>query len=337
MLSIQSSIGPAMIKVSRAFVKAKFSSLMAAKLLMSVTMFISTPHAHADWRKEMGVFRIGIATQNGQSFNAEALDAFRSEISAALAMPVEIFQARNTSALIDAAASSRLEYAILSALGFVTLDLTCDCAMPIAAPTSAEGATAVRSVLYVNSDKVTSLQELTGKRLAVGSDNSLTGSILPFAQFSLNGAGLREADIELVRVASIEQAVEALAAGSVDGFFGWDQFSPKSSVEFESSLSKKLESYSDLSTETVWVSEPIRFGPHIIHKSVPAEAAKSLKEVLVSLDQVAPLAYRTISPDLSGGLKPVTAQDYISAFSLIRSISRDTNVEQTESDISVAQ
>lgn len=321
--SIQSSIGPAMIKVSRLFVKAQFSSIIAATLFVCAQPLFTSQHAYADWRQDMGVFRIGIATKDGEPFKEKALEGLRAQASQALAMPVEIFQARDASSLIDAAASSRIEYAILSSLGFVTLDLTCDCALPIAAPTSAEGATAIRSALIVDAEKITSLQDLVGKRLAIGPESSLTGSILPTAQFSLNGARLREAGIDLVDVDNVEQAVEALANGSVDGFFGWDQVIPNSDRLFSSSLSKKLESYSELKTNAVWVSEPIRFGPHIIKKNLPAEAATALTGMLENLNERAPLVYQTISPDLSGGLVPVTAQDYISAYSLIRSIARD--------------
>lgn len=326
-----------MIKVSRAFVKANFGSMLALTLLVCAQSMVLMQYAYADWRKEMGVFRIGIATKDGEPLKAAALEGFRSEMNFALAMPVEIFQARNASSLIDAAASSRIDYAILSALGFVTLDLTCDCVLPIVAPTSADGATAIRSVLFVNADKVTSVQDLSGKRLAIGPESSLTGAILPFAQFSLNGVRLRDAEIELIDVDSVEQAVEALASGSVDGFFGWDQVIPNSNKVFTSSLSKKLEDYPKVNANSIWASEPIRFGPHIIHKSVPLEAANALKDILEGLNQSAPLVYQAISPDLFGGLLSVTAQDYISAYSVIRSIARDAASEQPEPNASIAQ
>lgn len=317
--------------------KANLRILIAAAALACAQSPVLSQSAKTDWRKEMGVFRIGIATKDGQPFKPDAIEAFRTEINFALAMPVEVFQAKDASSLIDAAASARIEYAILSSLGFVTLDLTCDCVSPIVAPTSAEGATAVRSVLFVDAEKITSLKDLKGRRLAIGPESSLTGSILPRAQFTLNGTRLRDAEIELISVDSVEQAVEALASGSVDGFFGWDQVDPESSKEFESSLSRKLKNYPDLETKTIWSSEPIRFGPHVVHKSVPLEAENALKGMLVRLNQSAPLVYQTVSPDLSGGLKPVTAQDYISAYTLIRSIARDAAAELVDPDASIAQ
>lgn len=312
-----------MIKVSRAFVKANLKSKIALPLIVCAQTFLATQFAYADWRKEMGVFRIGMATKDGEPYKASALEAFRLEMERALAMPVEIFQARNASSLIDAAASSRIEYAILSSLGFVTLDLTCDCVSPIVAPTSAEGATATRSALFVNAGKVASLEDLAGKRIAIGPESSLTGAVLPIAQFSINGAPLDEANIELINLDSVEQAVEALANGQVDGFFGWELVSPNSSKVFKTSLSKKIDNYPEISAEPIWVSEPVRFGPHVVHKTVPAEAANALQNMLAGLDERAPFAYQTVSPDLSGGLVPVTSKDYISAYSLIRSIARD--------------
>lgn len=319
-----------MIKVSHPFVKANFGPLMAATCLACVQATVFAPHAHADWRQEMGTFRVGIATKEGEPFKTQALEGFRLAMSRALSMPVEIFQARNASSLIDAAASSRIQYAILSSLGFVTLDLTCDCMSPIVAPTSADGATMTRSVLFVNVDEVASLEQLAGKRLAIGPDSSLTGSILPFAQFKLGEASLREAGIELIDVSSVEQAVEALADGTVDGFFGWDLVIPDSSQVFETSLSMKLKNYPNINAKSIWASEPVRFGPHVIHESVPEEAETALRAMLEDLDESAPIAYRTISPDLSGGFVPVSTQDYISAYALIRSIARDTTLTENE-------
>jgi phosphonate transport system substrate-binding protein len=326
-----------MIKVSHPFVKANCRSMMAVTLIVAAQSLVSTQFAFADWRKEMGVFRVGIATNGGEPFKAEALEGFRLQMKRTLAMPVEIFQARDASSLIDAAASSRIEYAILSSLGFVTLDLTCDCVSPIVAPTSEEGATMVRSSLIVNSEKVSNLEDIVGKRLAIGPDNSLTGSILPIAQFSINGAGPTEADIELVRVESVEQAVDALADGGVDGFFGWELATSNSSDVFETSLSAKLKNYPDLETKTIWNSEPVRFGPHVIHKSVPPEAENALRNMLTGLHEEAPLVYQNISPNLAGGLKPVTAQDYISAFTLIRSITRQAVSGKTNPNMLTSQ
>ncbi len=307
-----------MIKVPRQVVKVKNQARFAVAVLSMAQLTAVSMPAHAEWREQIGAFRVGIATSNGQPFNPSQIREFKSVISQALKMPVEVTQTRNAASLIDAAASDRVEYAVLSALGFATLDLTCGCMEPIAAPVSEEGATHIRSVLYVNAGSVENLKDLVGKRIAIGPESSLTATVLPMAQFQIDGVALEALDIELVTKPTIEEALNAVAEGSVDGFFGWDQMKFGSGARIETALSRKLETYQDLQMEEIWHSEPVRFGPHSVRSDLPDEAKQALKEALLELEQSAPRAYDFISPNLAGGLEPVTKADYAPIISALR-------------------
>ena len=168
-----------MIKVPRQVVKVKNQVRFAVAVFCALQVSGVPVPAQAEWREQMGAFRVGIASSNGQPFNPAQIREFRTVISEALKMPVEITQTRDAASLIDAAASSRLEYAVFSALGFATLDLTCGCMEPIVAPISEEGATHIRSVLYAHADKIENPEDVIGKRIAIGPESSLTASVLP--------------------------------------------------------------------------------------------------------------------------------------------------------------
>jgi phosphonate transport system substrate-binding protein len=65
----------------------------------------------ADWRDDLGAFRIGVVMQNGRNYDPRRFEEFREIVSETLSLPVEIFQARDAAALIDAMATSRTEAA----------------------------------------------------------------------------------------------------------------------------------------------------------------------------------------------------------------------------------
>ena len=72
--------------------------------------------AHADWRKDLGTFRIGISATDAKSLSPVETGKMSAGYAAALGMPVEIVVLRDYPALIDAQVSSRIEYAIYTAI-----------------------------------------------------------------------------------------------------------------------------------------------------------------------------------------------------------------------------
>ncbi|MDZ7824645.1 MAG: PhnD/SsuA/transferrin family substrate-binding protein [Ahrensia sp.] len=276
--------------------------------------------AAADWRSDMGVFRIGIATNYEEPFKQSKFDLFASEISKALNMPVEIFQARDASALIDAMASSRIEYAIVSALGYATLEEFCACVTPLVAPVSSAGATSVRSILIVNPLVIKTLDDLPGKRIAVGPDTSLSGNLLPTYELKLGTKNFSDIGITRIESKNTENAIKQFMAGDVDAFFGWQETSATDKLMGPNILDLKLAQLPQAAAATLWVSTPIRFGPHVVRSNLPSEALSALNEALLDLEQTAPLAYDAISPDFAGGFKSVKKNDYKSAFGLVDAI-----------------
>jgi phosphonate transport system substrate-binding protein len=101
-------------------------NLTVAALGLCAAVAVAAP-AFADWRDDLGAFRIGVVMQNSKNYDPLRFDGFRRIVSETLPLPVEIFQACDAAARIDAVATSRVEaagageyrsaHALVSALG----------------------------------------------------------------------------------------------------------------------------------------------------------------------------------------------------------------------------
>lgn len=302
--------------------KAPFSlkrrKLLKIAAIGSVAAFVPNAPALADWRTEMGVFRVGISSFDGNHLRSGKYDVFRSMLKNALDMPVEIFQAHNAAALIDAMASSRIEYAIMPAAGFATLDILCSCAVPVAAPVSQSGANAVRSVLIVDQNRIARLSEIHGKKIAVGPPSSLTASMLPYAFFKVDGKPLSGIDAQIVETSGLGEAISMFGKGQIEGFFAWEFAMAGAQTEYENRFLTGSAYSSDAQPAVAWRSEPVRFGPHVVRSNLPEEVVDTLSEALLSMHEKIPLAYDVAVPDLAGGLSAVTKSDYDTVKHMVR-------------------
>jgi phosphonate transport system substrate-binding protein len=298
----------------------KFNRLLREAPVLAVVLSLLASPAFAGWRSDMGTFRIGVAMQNGERYRPEQFEGFRKAVSDALQMPVEIFQARDAAALIDAQATSRIEYSILSALGYATVHDICECIEPLAAPVNRDGATGVRSVLLADRTRVAQIAQLAAVRVAVGPTNSLGGDLLPAAGFTWQGRKLDESALDLVEVSTTGEAMRMLAAGDVGAAFGWEYVRQGSALSASGGPSDYASELSGSDIEILWRSEAIRFGPHAVRRNLPAEAKTALRRMLLALDERAPLVYDAVSPALGGGFEPASPDDYRSAIALIETL-----------------
>src|SRR5690606_4354540 len=105
----------------------------------------------------------------------------------ALGLKVEFFVARSYAALIDAQASSRIEYAVYSASAYAAAYRRCACVEPLVAPTGEDGSIGIRSVLIAKDGRLRSVTDLAGHRIALLPPDSIAGHRMPLAAFQPAG------------------------------------------------------------------------------------------------------------------------------------------------------
>jgi len=275
---------------------------IAACLALLITL--ASP-AWASWRDDIGTLRVGFIAGDNPAYEVARLEKFRWRLQYALAVPVELFPARTYDALIEAQATGRVQYTVLSSLAYIALDQRCDCAEPLVQPTTADHARGFRALLVAKSDgPVATLADARNMRLAVGAKDSLSGRRAAFAGLAKEGIDPPGYFLRIVETPDSEAALGELAAGEADLATAWSSAPDPLSTAIGSGPFARLASDGVLSPSTlrvVWQSELIPFGPHVVRKDLPEMAKSSLLQALIEMQQTAPEAYDAIERGYPGG------------------------------------
>lgn len=292
----------------------------AALLLVQGALW-SNP-AHADWRDDIGTFRIGIVAEPGAGNTVPGLARLTDAYTKALGMKVEFVVARDYAALIEAQANARIEYAIYSATAYATASQRCGCIEPLVAPVDFDGAIGIRSVLLTRDGKLPDLAALAGHRIAMAPSDSVGGSLLPLAALAAEGRKIAEDAPFLVHADSAAAAETMLVDGKADGLFGWVTAAADGRPE-ASGTQARLEAagLSAAALQVVWTSGLLRYGPHAVRSDLDPEAKRRLTVFLTNLKSMTPDVYDLLEAKHSGGFAVVTPKDYETAASVVRFIS----------------
>ncbi|MBN9551186.1 MAG: PhnD/SsuA/transferrin family substrate-binding protein, partial [Alphaproteobacteria bacterium] len=178
--------------------------------------------ARADWRDDIGTFRIGIVAEPGGGNTVPGLSRLTDAYADALGMKVEFVVARDYAALIEAQASGRVQYAVYSALAYATASERCGCVEPLVAPVDADGAVGIRSFLVTRDGRLPDIAAMASHRIAIAPADNVGGALLPLAALSAEGVKIAQDSPFLARAASATAAETMLSGGEADGLFGWE-------------------------------------------------------------------------------------------------------------------
>jgi phosphonate transport system substrate-binding protein len=279
-----------------------------------------TAPSFADWRKDLGTFRIGIIEGEASKMSPGEVDRIRAAYADALGMPVEVIRPRDFPALIDAQASSRIEYAIYSAAAYATASLACECVEPLVRPVAADKSSGTRSILVLD-EKVSVGQISSGKGIAVPGMNSISGLGVPlveaqsvFGPFTGNEKWLRFAK-------DANAAVEAFNNNNIDGFIATvpDSRTKNTALQAESSLAKAL-AVSSRPVKLAWISNPLLNGPHAVRKNLANEAKNILAKFLLSLNSTDPDLNDLLLPSNDVAFVQAKQSDYLLAIAATKKL-----------------
>jgi phosphonate transport system substrate-binding protein len=276
-------------------------------------LILGAVNSFADWRKDLGVFRIGMIESEALKLSPAELERIRSGFADALSLPVEIIRARDFPALIDAQASARIEYAVLSAAAYSTAYLVCECIEPLVRPIAADNTSGTRTILLLD-ESITTAQIAKSKGIAVPGRNSLNGFGVPLASESVIVGKLTGSEKWLTFARDANAAVQLYAQGEVDGFFA--------TVSSGETLATALQDGKPLAaalatssreTKAVWLSNPISNGPHTARKNLADEAKKILMDYLTKLGSTDPGLNDILLPENNTSFAEVDHRDYATA------------------------
>jgi phosphonate transport system substrate-binding protein len=269
--------------------------------LLIVATLSSVGRAAAEWRDEIGTFRIAIAANGDPAVAALRAEPFRLAVEAALGMPVEIVPARDYSSLMDAAARSRIEYAVLPATAYAATYAFCECIEPIVIASSGDGSAGFRMHIYTRQGGPANLAGLQGKKIAIFDDGTIGGELLASHELGLQGLDLSQKQPNILRFATSQAAMSAFVDGDADALLGWAP-EPNNETSTRGTPSAiRQNGGGDIRAVSIWQSTPIPHRVHAVRRNIDGEAKMIIRALLADIFATDPVAYDSIEPIYGGG------------------------------------
>jgi phosphonate transport system substrate-binding protein len=277
--------------------------LIRLGIAIAVTLLGMATPSRGDWREEIGTFRVAItATEDARQAIARS-EPFRLALERALGLPVEIVAMRDFPAMIDAAARSRIEYAVFSAIAHGAAFARCQCVEPLVSSVFADGDAAFHQVVLVRAGGPRDVAALKTKTIGIV-ENAAAGGVM-LAAHELRKAGL-DIDAGTVKTAKFNdsaEAVTALAEGSIDALIGWSSLAGDAAQGYSRGTLRQIAErpQGTFEVEIIWRSSPVPHRVHSVRKNLDGEAKTVLRGLLGQMFANDPVAYDSIEPVFGGG------------------------------------
>lgn len=244
-----------------------------------------------------------------QHFSPGELEKIRAAYASALSMPVEIIRSKDFPSLIDAHASARIEYAFYTAEAYAAAFLACECVEPLAAPVAADGSNGIRAAVIAN-PTLTPAAIASSKGIGLSDPGSLAfGAAL--ASFRPEGRQLTGAEPWIAPVDNAAAAVEAFAAGRMDGLLAALPASqPEAGVLKPGAPLADTVLKSGRPAKILWLSPVMPYGPHAVRKNLAPEAKTLLANMLAGLSTADPDLNDRLLPEGMASFAPIRHADY---------------------------
>ena len=208
----------------------------------------------------------------------KSLQPLAEYLSKALGRQVSFQIAKDYQTPVNLIAEGQVQIAYLGPLAYVEAKQLNPQIQPIVAPINKEtGRPWYTSVIVTNSNRISDVNELKGKRFAFVSESSTSGYLMPLGHFKEIGIN-PETDFNKVKFSGSHAQVKAdLASGEVDAIAD-----DKPSYLNEQKAGK----FNSQKYKIIWESSPIPQGPIVIlADKVSPELVTNLKKALVSASE----------------------------------------------------
>ncbi|MGB7335221.1 MAG: phosphate/phosphite/phosphonate ABC transporter substrate-binding protein [Salaquimonas sp.] len=296
-------------------VRMPLRASFACSLALSFTMISAqSKPALADWKDELGAFRVGIVGGSDPATLLAKVEPFRLALEEKLEVPVSFLPTPDLRSLILAHAEGRNEYAILSASAYASAFASCECLEPLVSAKSADGSYGVYSIIITRKNTgLNSINDLPGKKIVALGKNSTLGYSYPIFSLQKQNVDLMKGETEFLFAETADKALARFANGEGDALIGWSSRAGEASTGYSRGTLRQLADANPgiLAGLTVlWTSDLVPQRVHSIKKNLVAEPKKRIKELLLQMFETDPVAFDVIEPDFNGGFTPVAQSDF---------------------------
>jgi phosphonate transport system substrate-binding protein len=170
------------------------------------------------WRSGIKEVRMAVSGGNDDPMLVKRRSVYRERLSAALGLPVKLYESSDYNGVIQALSSGQVDLAQIAGGGYANVDAQVGSLVaPILTPRQAEGETGYYSAVVVRADSpIRSLADMKGKSLGYVDFNSTSGYLVPRAKFREQGIDPDTYFGKTSFAGGHTQAVMALANGQFD-------------------------------------------------------------------------------------------------------------------------
>jgi phosphonate transport system substrate-binding protein len=276
-----------------------------------------------DWKAKYPELVLAVIPAENASGTVDRYTPLADYLSKELGTKVTLRVANDYAAVIEGQRAGNIQIAMYGPASYARAVLTGVGTEPLVVPRHSNGLTGYYSVIYVKADSpYKSIDDLKGKKLALVDPNSTSGNNAP--RYFLNKAGY---DVEKffgsnVFAGSHDNAVLALAQGTVDAAANsWNS-------ENDSNLTKMLKrgilkdaSGNPLKKDDfriVFKSEFLPEGPYAVLTALPSDLKKAINDAFLEMPKKDKAAFDTLSDGKDLEFAPITAKDFEGIIGMVK-------------------
>ena len=276
--------------------------------------------ASANWRDEIGTFKIGLVRGWSSDMSRLALGRVETLFSKALGAPVKVVVFERFASLMDAQADGRIDMAAYSARAFATVRLMCECVDALVAPSTMAGQNGQIAILAGDATRIPNLSAIGAAK--IGRAPSIASLDIVRGMLVIAGKPVTGKEDFWVDYPDYAAAINAYALGEIDAVVIPAAAQSSSISEAGASelglLSQSKDGTNLRPASTLWRSSFWQYGPIAVRSTLAPEAKAIVLNALEQIDVTEPLAHATLSDALPGSFKKIGNADYSNVSAAIR-------------------
>lgn len=285
--------------------------------------FTGLARAADDWRKQFPEIVYATIPAENSSGVADRYAPFMDYLSKQLGVKVTLRIANDYAAIIEGQRAGNIQVAYYGPASFARALVTDVKTTAFAIDVNTDGTKGYYSVFYVMADSpYQKIEDLKGKALGLVDPNSTSGYNMPL--FKLNKLGIKPDSYfsKVLVTGSHENAVIALAQGTVDVCANWWNADDDSNLT--RMLDKKMvkdasgKELTKADFRIILKSDLIINSPTAILSALPEDLKAKIKQAFFDAPKKAPAAFAKLSDGKNLPWAPITNADYDDTIKLVK-------------------
>jgi phosphonate transport system substrate-binding protein len=293
-----------------------FSRRFVISLAAATAVLAAAGSAHAQaWKDNYKELVFAIVPAENASGVTDRYAPLMTYLTKELGVPVTLRVANDYAAVIEGQKAGNIHIGYYGPASYARAYVTGVATEPFAIEVNKDGTKGYYSVLYVKKDSpYKQIQDLKGKNIGLVDPNSTSGNNVP--RFAMNKMDIKPEEFfaKVVYTGSHENAITALAQGTVDASFNW--WNDESESNLKRMERKGLAKYDDY--RIIFKSDQIVNSPIAYLKDLPDDLKKAIRDAIFSYSTKDPEGFKKATDGQALPWVPATHKEYEPVVELIK-------------------